>query len=203
MYIPKIFEIENKSELFELINHWSFGDLITTYQGELCVNHIPFVLDKSQNKLYGHLSINNPQLTLLEKSEDLVAVFKGAHCYISPNWYVSQEMVPTWNFESVQVRGQAKQVSNEKLLSILEQLTKKHEQQFNTPWEIKRISEPRLEAMMKVIVGFEIDITSIVGKSKLSQNRSVDDRTEVISNLKNQSDSQSHIIAAKIETQLL
>ncbi|MFK5950040.1 MAG: FMN-binding negative transcriptional regulator [Methylococcales bacterium] len=198
MYIPKAFEIENKIKLFEFIEQWNFGELITTYDGELFVNSIPFVINKKQKKLYGHLAVKNPQLVVLEKAEDLTVVFNGVNTYISPSWYVSQDMVPTWNFESVQIKGQAKRVSNEKLLMILQLLTEKHERQFEKPWKIDKVSEPKLNFMMKMIAGFEIDINSIKGKSKLSQNRSVEDRVGVISGLRIQGNHMSHSIADKM-----
>jgi transcriptional regulator len=200
MYIPKVFEIKNRVELFKFIEQWSFGNLVTTYGGELFVNHVPFVIDKSQNKLYGHLAIKNPQLALLEKADDLAVVFNGANCYISPSWYVSQEMVPTWNFETVHVSGKARLVDNNALLAILEKLTEKHERQFENLWKMDKLSDSKLSVMMKMIVGFEIDITSIEGKSKLSQNRSAEDRAGVISGLRTQNDSMSLSIADKMES---
>jgi len=202
MYIPKAFEVDNKTELFEFIEQWSFGDLITTYKGELFVNAVPLVIDKEQNKLYGHLAVNNPQLSLLEKAEDLAVIFNGANAYISPSWYVSQEMVPTWNFESVQIKGRAKKVSKDRLLVILEQLTEKHERQFEQPWKLDKVSAPKFNAMVEMIAEFEIDISSIKGKSKLSQNRSVEDQVGVISGLRNQNESMSLSIADKMTLNL-
>jgi len=202
MYIPKAFEVDNKTELFEFIEQWSFGNLITTYKGEIFVNAVPLVIDKEQNKLYGHLAVSNPQLSLLEKAEDLAVIFNGANAYISPSWYVSQEMVPTWNFESVQIKGRAKKVSKDRLLVILEQLTEKHERQFEQPWKLDKVSAPKFNAMVEMIVGFEIDISSIKGKSKLSQNRSVEDRVGVISGLRNQNESMSLSIADKMTLNL-
>ncbi len=199
MYLPKAFEIENKVELFNFIEQWNFGHLVTTYEGELSVNQVPFVIDKNQNKLYGHLAIKNLQLALLEKAEDLIVTFSGVNCYISPSWYVSEEMVPTWNFEAVHIAGKAKLVDDSGLLTILQKLTKKHEQQFATPWTMDKLSDSKLSVMMKMIAGFEIDITSIKGKSKLSQNRSVEDRAGVISGLKTQKDGMSLIIANMME----
>jgi transcriptional regulator len=202
MYIPKVFEIENKTELFEFIEQWSFGDLITACDGELFVNHVPFIVDKSQNKLYGHLAVNNPQLSLLEKANNLIVAFNGDNCYISPSWYVSQEMVPTWNFEAVHVSGKAQLVDNDELMTILEKLTENHEKHFDNPWKIDKLSNSKLSVMMKMIVGFEIDISSIKGKSKLSQNRSVEDRVAVISGLRTQGNSMSLSIADKMESNL-
>ncbi len=106
--------------------------MITT-DGELFINHLPFIVDRKQNKLYGHFAVNNPQLSFLEKADDLIVVFNGANSYISPNWYVSQEMVPTWNFETVHVSGKARLVDNNELLIILETLTEKHERTFENP----------------------------------------------------------------------
>ena len=202
MYCPKAFKIEDEAELFEFIEQWSFADLITTNDGELFVNHVPFVFDRSQKKLYGHLAVNNPQCALLEKADDLTVVFKGANIYISPSWYVSQDMVPTWNFEAVHISGKARLVDNNGLITILEKLTEKHEEPFENRWKMEKVSKPKLDIMLKMVVGFEIDISSIKGKSKLSQNRSVEDRVGVISRLKDQNDSMSLSVADKMELNL-
>jgi transcriptional regulator len=202
MYIPETFKIERNAELFEFIEQWSFGDLVTTYAGELFINHVPFVFDKSQNKLYGHLAVKNPQLALLEQADDLAVVFNGVNCYISPSWYVSQEMVPTWNFEAVYISGKARLADENELMIILQKLTEKYERQFETPWKMDKVSESRLSVMMKMIVGFEIDISNIKGKSKLSQNRSAEDRTGVISGLRTQNDNMAQLVADKMQSNL-
>ncbi|BCG64066.1 MAG: transcriptional regulator [Methyloprofundus sp.] len=202
MYIPEVFAIENKSELYEFISQWSFGDLITTCSGELFVNHVPFVVDKNRNKLYGHLAVNNPQLAMLESADDLLVAFKGANAYVSPSWYISQEMVPTWNFEVVQVSGKAKLVESDELLSILQQLTDQHERQFANSWCMDKVSEAKLARMLDMIVGFEIEISTIKGKSKLSQNRSVEDQIGVISGLQAQQDNMAQLVADKMELNL-
>lgn len=202
MYSSKAFKIEDETELFEFIEQWSFADLITSNEGELFVNHVPFVFDQSQRKLYGHLAINNPQCTLLEKADDLAIVFKGANAYISPSWYVSQNRVPTWNFEAVHVSGKVRLLDNDGLMTLLEKLTEKHEAQFENGWKMDAVSKPKLDIMLKMIVGFEIEINSIQGKSKLSQNRSVEDRVGVISGLKNQNDNMSQLIADKMKSNI-
>lgn len=199
MYLPKVFEQEQISELFEFIRQWSFAELITTFNKELFVNHVPFFVDEHQNKLYGHLAIKNPQVALLESADQLMVVFKGADSYISPAWYTSEQMVPTWNYEVVHVLGKATLIYDEPLMALLEKLTKKHEEQFESSWEINSLSENNLNRMMEMIVGFEIDILSIKGKTKLSQNRSREDRVAVVSGLRAKNDSMSEIIADKME----
>ena len=199
MYYPKVFKIEDEAELFGFIEQWSFADLITTNDGELFVNHVPFVFDRSQKKLYGHLAVNNPQLAFLEKADDLTVVFKGANTYISPSWYISQDMVPTWNFEAVHVSGKARLVDDTGLITILEKLTEKYEEPFENRWKMDKVSKSKLEIMLKMIVGFEIEIISINGKSKLSQNRSREDQLGVIAGLRNQNNSMSLSVADKME----
>jgi len=99
--------------------------------------------------------------------------------------------------EAVQVSGKAKLVDADDLLTILENLTDKHERQFEMPWKMDKVSEPKLN--MKMIVGFEIDLISIKGKSKLSQNRSLEDRKGIISRLRTQNESMANMIADKME----
>lgn len=202
MYLPKVFEIVNKTELFEFIEQWSFGNLVTTNSGELFVNCVPFVLDKTLNKIYGHLAANNPQLALLERADDLIVTFDGINCYVSPNWYISQEMVPTWNFETVQVSGKARLVNKDELMIILEKLTEKHERKFKSPWKLDKVSNVKLNKMLNMIVGFEIDIVDIKGKSKLSQNRSDGDREGVVSGLRRQKDCMAQLVSNKMQADL-
>ena len=128
-------------------------------------------------------------------------VFYGLHSYISPQWYESKGGVPTWNFETVQVKGKAHLVDNNGLITILEKLTAKHEKSFENPWTIEKLEPNRLEAMLKVITGFEINIEQIEGKKKFSQSRNANDRQGVINALKKQHDDMSFEMAAAMEEQ--
>lgn len=195
MYVPKPFVFENREALLNCIDQWSFGELITCTAGKLMVNHVPLLLDKEQQVLYGHFAKQNPQWALLESADDIRIVFSGPYAYISPSWYVSKEMVPTWNFQSIQVTGKAKLLTSNELLTVIDCLSQKHEAQFENPWLISKVPEHKIQAMLKAIVGFKIEIKEIKGKSKLSQNRNHADQQGVIEGLRSQSDSMSHIIA--------
>lgn len=195
MYIPKPFKVEDKTALFEFVEKWSFGDLITTTQGAINISQVPFLIDQEQGVLYGHLAKQNGQLAELEVADDLTVIFKGPNAYISPTWYQSENMVPTWNFQSVQVRGKACLVGEKELLKIIDGLSQKREAQFDSPWTLDKVGESNLKAMMTVIVGFKISIDEIVGKFKLSQNRNKDDQLGVVTGLQCQSDEFSKLIA--------
>ena len=170
MYIPKHFLVEDEAEKLDFIEANNFGQLITQVNGRLFSTHIPFfffffLLNREKNCLLGHLARQNPQHEEIVGQEVLIT-FQGAHDYISPSWFTTPG-VPTWNYQAVHVYGTCKLVNVDNgIANIVNALTAKHEAQFQTPWQ------PEYKAaMLKAIIGFEIAITEIQGKYKLSQNR--------------------------------
>jgi transcriptional regulator len=178
MYIPKHFEINDKSEIFAFVEANAFGQLISNVDGRLYSTHLPFLLSKDRSKITGHLALQNPQLAEIDMQEVLVTL-EGAHDYISPAWY-SSPGVPTWNYQAVHIYGQCSTFrSAEKLEEIVNALTKKYEATSPTPWQ-----PDYKPSMLGAIVGVEVIINEVQCKYKLSQNRSIKDRLQVIEQLK-------------------
>ena len=178
MYIPKQFEITDKDEIFSFIKGVAFGQLISHVDNQLFSSHIPFLVSDDNIFLICHIAKQNPQWKDIEGQEVLVT-FQGPHDYISPSWYKSPG-VPTWNYQSVHIYGNAKIVTDsEKIKKIIEDLTDIYESSSNTPW----VPEYK-GSLLNVIVGIEIQITKIQCKYKLSQNRSVVDQKQMIKELK-------------------
>ncbi len=176
MYVPKHFAIANESELYDFIDTWSFGTLITTQQGRITANHVPFLVSREENRLYAHLARPNQQWKELETDDEVLVSFAGPHAYISPSWYKTEQLVPTWNFAAVQVRGKVSLMNEpNQLLDLLSRLSAKHEKRFEQPWTVDKLEPALVEKLVKGIVGFWLDITSIEGKAKFSQNRSAAD----------------------------
>ena len=108
-------------------------------------------------------------------------IFRGAAGYISPNWYPSKHethrQVPTWNYEVVHARGVVTVHDDERALrKIVGKLTRRHEATELRPWKMSDSAPDYIAGMMQNIVGLEISISSLIGKSKLSQNRELRDR---------------------------
>jgi transcriptional regulator len=188
MYIPKQFNMEDQNEVLDFIEENSFGELITTAHGNLKANHLPFLLDRKENLLLGHFARSNDHWRELESAEDLLVIFQGPNSYITPSWYESEQMVPTWNFVSVHVKGKARLVSDNELLDLVSRLSDKHESQFDKPWKLSKVSDKKLAALLAAIVGFKIDIEQVSGKAKLSQNRTEADQKGVIKGLQSMQD---------------
>lgn len=174
MYIPKHFSVTDKEEILAFINANSFGQLISLVEGKIFSSHIPFLLSDDNQALKCHIAKSNPQWDGIEDQEVLIS-FQGPHDYVSPSWYNSPG-VPTWNYQSVHIYGKPQLITKtEKLSRLVNEMTGIYESPLEKPW----VPEYK-ESMLKAIIGIEIRITDIQCKYKLSQNRSEDDRLQII-----------------------
>jgi transcriptional regulator len=176
MYIPKHFEEADNERLGQLIEDYGFGLLVTVNESRPYCSHLPFLFEG--DRLLCHLAKANPQVQQLKASEEVLAVFSGPHAYVSPSWYETSG-VPTWNYAAVHVYGKPTTIKDERRLqALVDSLTARNEANESEPWE------PSYDAsMLNGIVGFEIAISEIQGKFKMSQNRSPNDRVNVVEQL--------------------
>ena len=191
MYIPKHFNLSERTRQLEFIEKNGFGDLVTCLDNQLQINQAPFLLDESKQYLLCHLAKMNSHWQTIEQVDDLTVCFKGPDCYISPSWNSNPNNVPTWNYVSVQVSGKATLMNDAELVELLEKLSGKHEAQFDNPWTVDKMDEKKFTAMRRAIVGIKISIDAIEAKAKLSQNKSESDFNELINGLAKQTDSDS------------
>ena len=98
----------------------------------------------------------------------------------SPSLYATHPSVPTWNFTAVHAhRGAARLVRKAPALeAIVRPMVGHYEGGRPQPWQMQCPDDYR-EQMLRGIVGFHIEITSLTGKFKLSQNRPHADRARV------------------------
>ena len=187
MYLPPHFEERRLELLHDLMKKHPFGSVVTYSNGELDANHLPFevVSDKGDfGKLLAHISRQNPLAEVLKNDADVLVIFRIDDVYISPNWYVGKfehhKVVPTWNYVVIHAKGKARIIEDEKVLrGILARLTREHESNQNVPWKMTDAPSEFISERMKHIVGIQIEITDLVGKFKLSQNRNKNDISSV------------------------
>ncbi|MDD5404192.1 MAG: FMN-binding negative transcriptional regulator [Sulfuricella sp.] len=199
MYIPEQFKETNSERISALIEGISFGMLVTAPDGVPFVSHLPFIFDHSagsKGKLLCHMARANPQWQHFLSCGEVLTVFQGPHAYVSPSWY-SSPGVPTWNYAVVHLRGKPRLIESEsKLEALVEQLTHIHESHMPSPWKPNLAGERRTK-LLNMIVGFEIEVTDIQAKFKLSQNRPPEDQQNVIEKL-SQSSNQTEAAVAKL-----
>ncbi len=200
MYIPKHFAVTDEEKMLRFIEDIGFGMLISSAEGDLHISHLPFYLDKVNRVLFGHFARANVHWQMLRSSSDHCVVFNGPHTYISPSWYVSERQVPTWNFTTVHVSGRIAILENDaEAIDVLNKLSNKNETAFPLPWRLDKLPSEQLQAMLKGIVGFRIDITKLEGKFKLNQNRRPEDRQSVITHLEDAGSDQLGEMAAMMK----
>ena len=191
MYIPKAFREDHINTLHKLMREYSFATLITQHEGVPFATHLPFILDAQRGPngtLLAHMARANPQWHDFASAQDVLVIFQGPHAYISPSWYEVELSVPTWNYAVVHAYGIPRLIEDgEELYQLLKTLIETHEAQFEKPWPFQ-LPDDYLQKMMRGIVGFEIEITRLEGKFKLSQNRTEAEREKVIAALQKSTD---------------
>lgn len=179
MYVPEHFAVSDTESLYELIRTHPMGMLVTHGASGLNANHIPFELEAGaagKTVLHAHVARNNPVWQDVKDGDEVLAVFRAADAYISPNWYPSKhelhKQVPTWNYMVVHAHGKVTIKDDERYVrGVVARLTRTHEATQPKPWKMTDSAPEYIDALLKAIVGIQVDVTRLVGKYKLSQNK--------------------------------
>lgn len=199
MYIPDLYKNEDKESIRKFLKENAFGLLINQTNGKLWATHIPLELEinkEGEEVLMGHVSKENPQWTAFESNDQILAVFTGAHSYISPSWY-DHENVPTWNFTAVHIYGKIKIIEGDAVIDSLTKLVDKYEQNSKCPVRVADLSK-RTMMEARGIVAFEIKIEEIQAQTKMSQNRDDKNYAAIITELNNTEKPQSIAVAEEM-----
>lgn len=176
MYTPSHFSVTDRKAQLELIDRYPFGTLTTVSAGRAHNSSVPFLIGADGASLDGHLARANPHWREFAAATDVVVNFIGPNAYISPNWYRSADMVPTWNYVAVEVRGRVELLdSREARLDIVDRLSARHEAGLPQPWTSAKMNGDFRDKLLAAIVAFRVHIESIDAKAKLGQNRKPED----------------------------
>jgi len=174
LYVPAHFRVDDRDALYAFMEEHAFGTLVTSGPAGMHVSHIPFLPERGADgaiRLLGHVARGNEQWQALEDAQHLTAIFQGPHAYVSPTWYAAQPSVPTWNYAVVHAHGKARLMDEAGLHDLLPRLSSVYEAGNAKPWRMAELPPAYVDSMLKMIVGFEIEVQSLEGKFKLSQNR--------------------------------
>jgi transcriptional regulator len=203
MYQPAHFREDRLELQHALIHDNPFGAMVSVGPNGLVANHFPFVLDRAASPLgtlRAHMARANDQWKHLDGERESLVIFQGVDAYITPSWYATkaetQKAVPTWNYAIVHVYGTPRIVDDaEWLRRHVSELTTRHEASLPEPWQVTDAPADFIASMLKAIVGVELVISRIEGKTKASQNRPEIDRAGVVQGLTGQGDERSRAMA--------
>lgn len=168
-YPPPHHQDHDKNNMIEVIKAYPLATVISVYNNEPLVTHMPLIYRESDGKLIGHIDIYNPQTKLMRDDNNLTIIFSGPQCYISPSVYTTTQL-PTWNYIKVHLKGNVKAIeSKDALKESLIVMTEFLEQPDHK--YVLEANNPRMDANLDYIKMFEITITHWEGKFKLSQDK--------------------------------
>jgi transcriptional regulator len=205
VYIPREFEVADRTLLYDLMERFSFASLVTVRAGYPVSSHLPFLVRRDAGEhgtLVGHMARANRQWQDFGEAGEALVIFQGDHGYVSPSWYETHPSVPTWNYLAVHAYGFPRLIEDaERVRETLRALVTRYEAGFDEPWPMD-LPDDYLRKMIGGIVVFEIPLTRLEGKFKLSQNRPVADRRRVIATLAASADPTQRALAAAMQAAL-
>lgn len=179
MFQPAAFRVDDQAELLAFMTQHPFATLVTVAEaGAPYATHLPLLVQPEGGKIFirSHLARANKQWQHFATGEAL-AIFSGPHALIHSNWYESSPNVPTWNYTAVHAYGTARVVEGEMTRRIAYGLV-----EALTP-DMHAIPEDFERRLLAGVVTFELEVSRLEGKYKLSQNKSAADQGQVISHL--------------------
>lgn len=210
MYVPAHFEEKRIELLHRVIRERPLGALVTLTAQGLNAEHIPFEIDPEPEPLgtlRGHVARANPVWRDFLSGVEALVVFQGPQAYISPAWYptkeITGEVVPTYNYVVVHGYGPLQVVHDREWLhALVTRLTTRFEAGRDTPWQVTDAPAKFIENQLGAIVGIEIALSKLIGKWKVSQNRSAVDREGVVNKLAESQDVDGTAIASWVKEML-
>jgi transcriptional regulator len=184
VYIPEHFRVRDHADAMAFMRANPFAILVSTTDDGPFATHAPVLLKESGERLVirGHVAKANPHWRHLEQQPQCLTIFHGPHAYVSPANYTTRETVPTWNYGAVHVYGNADVFSApDELIGVLHELIPMFEPAYAEQWA--SLSAAYRDRMLSHIVGFEITVTKLEAKFKLSQNRSREEQSNIINSL--------------------
>jgi transcriptional regulator len=192
VYVPDHFRESRVDVIQAFIDKHPLATLVANTADGLTANHIPLqssLHTDGTGLLRGHIARANSLWRQLGSDSPVLVIFTGADTYVSPNWYPSKQeqgkAVPTWNYATVHLKGTIRFIDDASWLrEFVGTLTDIHEGPRPHPWHVSDAPADYIKGMLRAIVGFEIKVTTTVGKFKGSQNRAAADRAGVYASLR-------------------
>jgi transcriptional regulator len=196
MYIPKINLVTDREEILLFMRQYSFATIITAKDSFPTATHLPFLVTTGLNEivLSSHFAKANDHWNDIDNRQVLV-IFSEPHAYISATHYEKELNVPTWNYIAVHAYGQARLITDtDKVFELLEATIENYESTYRQQWD--KLPDSYKFKMAKGIVAFEIVVTDLQAKKKLSQNRTETEKKNIINTLSKSADENAKLIAS-------
>ena len=199
MYTPPLFKQDRAASL-AFAEARGFGMACAWNGTRPIASSLPFYLSHGDNgavEARFHVARGNPLIQLADGKTSWLLAVNGPDAYVSADWYVSADQVPTWLYQAVHLTGPVRRLSDDELAVQIDTLSAKFEDWLlpKKPWTSAKMTAARLETMKKAIVGFAMTVVDVEGSFKLNQQKSEVDYAAVAGALATRPDTSSQQIA--------
>ena len=199
MYTPPPFKPDRAASL-RFADARGFGTVCAWTGSRPIASSLPFYLSSADDgtpQAWFHLARGNPLLKLADGASSWLLAVNGVDAYVSADFYVSSDQVPTWLYQAVHLTGPVRLLSEPELGVQIDALSAKFEGWLapKQPWTSGKMTAGRLEAMKKAIVGAMMTVEDVEGSFKLNQHKSEADFASVAGALAPQADTGSQQIS--------
>jgi transcriptional regulator len=183
MYVPPAFKIAPEVAT-QFVRDRAFGIMVAVDGKVPVAVHVPFLVETKSDgsiRLEAHVARINPFHEILARAPDVLVTVSGPDAYISPDWYVAKDQVPTWNYIAVHLKGTARILPAEAAAGHSDRLSAAFEERLKPkpPWRAEKMSQDKRRAMLAAIVAFEVEVTGFDASWKIGQHKPRADRLEV------------------------
>jgi transcriptional regulator len=195
MYIPNHNLETDRNKILDFIKRFNFGTIVTSKDNIPIATHLPFLIEEREDKIFlvSHFAKANKQWQDMNNNKNVLVIFSEPHAYISPKFYEKLQNVPTWNYISVHCYGKGKILDNfDDALNVLEKSIDFFDDSYKAQWEA--LDEKYRNGLIGGITAFEIEVTDIQAKKKLSQNKTETERKNIIEAFEKSSDYNENLI---------
>lgn len=186
MYVPPKFSVAQDAA-WGIVRDAGAGTLVIAAAQGLASVFVPVIASDDRRTVLSHVARANPWWRSVEDGTEVLAIFLAASAYVSPSNYPSRiqspGVVPTWNYVACELRGRLHVHDDAQwLANQVRELTQVFEASRSPQWRVSDAPSDFIDQQLKAIVGIEIEVVSIEGKAKLSQNRPEIDHDSVREN---------------------
>jgi transcriptional regulator len=204
MYKLPYFTTDNQDEILDFMHKNTFVTLVG-FDGEFPVaTQVPVktIIEGDTIKLIGHVMTKTDHCKTFEQNPKVMAIFSGAHSYISASVYENPQSASTWNYKTVQAKGTIKLLNSAETYQVIKDLTNKYENSETSPAAFNKMSDEYIQKHLKAITGFEISVVQLDHVFKMSQNHSAANKESIIKNLEQSDDVLAKEVAKEMKGEL-
>lgn len=173
MHPNPVFHGTDRARDIAFVRARGFGTLVVNANPAPHMSFVPLLLSEDGGEALLHLVRSNPIARALAEPQPARIGVGGPDGYISPDWYGTQDQVPTWNYVAVELTGTLERLPQDRLRALLDLQSGFYEDRLHpkTPWTMEKMSADARDRLMRMIVPCRMRVDEIASTWKLGQNK--------------------------------